>query len=40
MVFQAVGDDDYYGFGDATILPDRAEAERAVNTIAGLYTAA
>jgi len=37
MVFQVVGDDDYYGFNDDSILPDRAEAELAVNTIAGLY---
>jgi glycine/D-amino acid oxidase-like deaminating enzyme len=37
LVFQAVGDDDYYGFNDDTTVPDRAEAERAVNTIAGLY---
>jgi glycine/D-amino acid oxidase-like deaminating enzyme len=36
LVFQAVGDD-YYGFSDATTIPDRAEAELAVNTIAGLY---
>jgi hypothetical protein len=40
LVFQAVGDDDYYGFSDATTIPDRAEAELAVNTIAGLYNAA
>jgi hypothetical protein len=37
MVFQVVGDSDYYGFDDATTAPDRAEAELAVNTIAGLY---
>jgi glycine/D-amino acid oxidase-like deaminating enzyme len=37
LVFQVVGDDDYYGFNDATVVPDRAEAELAVNTIAGLY---
>jgi glycine/D-amino acid oxidase-like deaminating enzyme len=37
LVFQVVGDDDYYGFNDDTALPDRAEAELAVNTIAGLY---
>jgi FAD dependent oxidoreductase len=37
LVFQVVGDDDYYGFNDATTVPDRAEAELAVNTIAGLY---
>jgi hypothetical protein len=40
MVFQVVGDSDYYGYGDATAVPDRAEAEHAVNTIAGLYEAA
>jgi glycine/D-amino acid oxidase-like deaminating enzyme len=37
LVFQVVGDDDYYGFNDDTAVPDRAEAELAVNTIAGLY---
>jgi glycine/D-amino acid oxidase-like deaminating enzyme len=37
LVFQVVGDDDYYGFNDATTTPDSAEAEFAVNTIAGLY---
>jgi len=40
LVFQVVGDDDYYGFNDDTTVPDRAEAEIAVNTIAGLYKAA
>ena len=37
LVFQATGDDDYYGFGDDSEAPDRAEAERAVNTIASLF---
>jgi glycine/D-amino acid oxidase-like deaminating enzyme len=37
LVFQVVGDDDYYGFNDEATTPDRAEAELAVNTIAGLY---
>ncbi len=37
MVFQLVGDDDYYGFNDATAAPDRAEAELAVTTIAQLF---
>jgi FAD dependent oxidoreductase len=37
LVFQAVGDSDYYGFDDDTAVADRAEAERAVNTIAGLF---
>jgi hypothetical protein len=40
LVFQVVGEDDYYGFNDDSIVPDRAEAELAVNTIAGLYPAA
>jgi glycine/D-amino acid oxidase-like deaminating enzyme len=39
LVFQVVGDDDYYGFDDDTATPDRAEAERAVNTIAALFAA-
>lgn len=37
LVFQAVGDSDYYGFNDDTAVADRAEADRAVNTIAGLF---
>jgi glycine/D-amino acid oxidase-like deaminating enzyme len=37
LVFQVVGEDDYYGFGDDTTTPSRAEAELAVNTIAGLF---
>jgi glycine/D-amino acid oxidase-like deaminating enzyme len=40
LVFQVVGNDDYYGFNDATVVPDRSEAELAVNTIAGLYRSA
>jgi glycine/D-amino acid oxidase-like deaminating enzyme len=39
-VFQALGDSDYYGFDDDSTVPDRAEAERAVNTIANLFNAA
>ena len=38
LVFQVVGEDDYYGFNDESALPDRAEADRAVNTIAGLFS--
>jgi len=38
LVFQVVGEDDYYGFNDDTALPDRGEADRAVNTIAGLFS--
>ena len=37
LVFQAVGTNDYYGFDDATAVPDRGEAEHAVNTIAALF---
>jgi glycine/D-amino acid oxidase-like deaminating enzyme len=36
LVFQVVGDD-YFGFDDDTAIPDRAEADRAVNTIAALF---
>jgi hypothetical protein len=36
-VFQVFGENDYYGFGDETAEPDRAEAELAVTTIAGLF---
>jgi D-amino-acid oxidase len=39
LVFQVVGDNDYYGCNDETAVPDRAEAERAVNTIASLFAA-
>ena len=38
LVFQVIGDSDYYGFDDATAVPDRAEAELAVRTIAGLFS--
>ena len=38
LVFQAVGEDDYYGFNDATADPDPAEAAFAVNTIAALFS--
>jgi glycine/D-amino acid oxidase-like deaminating enzyme len=37
LVFQVVGNSDYYGYGDDTAVADRAEAELAVNTIAGLF---
>src|SRR5206468_11054508 len=39
LVFQVVGDNDYYGYNDDTEVPDRAEAERAVNTVASLFAA-
>jgi glycine/D-amino acid oxidase-like deaminating enzyme len=37
LVFQVTGENDYYGYDDDTEVPDRAEAERAVNTIASLF---
>jgi glycine/D-amino acid oxidase-like deaminating enzyme len=37
LVFQVAGDSDYYGYNEETEAPDRAEAERAVNTIASLF---
>ena len=37
LVLQVVGEDDYYGYDDETTVPDRAEAEQAVNTIASLF---
>jgi len=37
LVFQVFGANDYYGYNDDTTVPDRAEAEHAVNTIAGLF---
>jgi glycine/D-amino acid oxidase-like deaminating enzyme len=37
LVFQVLGENDYYGYGDDTVRPDRAEAALAVNTIAGLF---
>jgi glycine/D-amino acid oxidase-like deaminating enzyme len=37
LVFQASGENDYYGYNDDTTVPDRAEAAHAVNTIASLF---
>jgi hypothetical protein len=37
LVFQVVGDNDYYGYDDEPEAPDRTEAEHAVNTIAALF---
>lgn len=39
FVFQVVGDGDYYGYGDDSTIPNRAEAEHAIRTIAGLFAA-
>ncbi len=40
LVFQVTGDNDYYGYNDDNEKPDRAEAERAVTTIAALFAGA
>ena len=37
MVFQVVGDSDYYGVGDDTTQPDRTEAQLAITTITALF---
>ena len=37
QVFQVTGPNDYYGFGDDTTVPNRAEAEKAVTSIASLF---
>jgi hypothetical protein len=36
-VFQVIGADDYYGYGNDTTVPDRAEAEHVINTIQSLF---
>ncbi len=40
FVFQILGPDEYYGYGDETAVPDREEANRAVRTITGLFAVA
>lgn len=40
FVFQVTGADEYYGYGIEGTEPDRAEAERALSTIAGLFKGA
>jgi hypothetical protein len=37
FVFQVTGADEYYGYGIEGTEPDRAEAEKALSTIAGLF---
>jgi len=37
LVFQVVGENDYYGYNDDSAVPDRAEAAHSVETIAGLF---
>jgi glycine/D-amino acid oxidase-like deaminating enzyme len=40
LVFQVIGDNDYYGYDDPSTAPDRTEAELAVHTIARLFGSA
>ena len=40
LLLQVTGENDYYGYGDETVVPDRAEAEHAVTTIASLFPGA
>jgi glycine/D-amino acid oxidase-like deaminating enzyme len=37
FVFQVTGNDDYYGYGTDTTMPDRVEAEHAIQTIQSLF---
>lgn len=37
FVFQVVGYDDYYGYGNDATAPDRAEAEHAIQTIQSVF---
>ena len=37
LLLQVTGENDYYGYGDDTTVPDHAEAEHAVTTIASLF---
>jgi glycine/D-amino acid oxidase-like deaminating enzyme len=37
FVFQVIGPDDYYGYGDDSTVPDRTEAEHAIRTIQSLF---
>jgi glycine/D-amino acid oxidase-like deaminating enzyme len=37
LVFQVLGDNDYFGYDDETVVPDPAEAAHAVTTIARLF---
>jgi polyvinyl alcohol dehydrogenase (cytochrome) len=36
-LLQVIGDNDYYGYDDESVMPDRMEAEHAVTTIASLF---
>jgi glycine/D-amino acid oxidase-like deaminating enzyme len=40
FVFQTIGANDYYGYGDDTTVPNRAEAEHAIRTIQSLFPSA
>ena len=37
LLLQVTGENDYYGYGDDTTVPDHPEAEHAVTTIASLF---
>lgn len=37
LLLQVTGENDYYGYGDESTVPDRAEAEHAVTTMAKLF---
>ena len=39
FVFQVIGADDYYGYGDDSTVADRHEAEHAIQTIQSLFAA-
>ena len=39
LLLQVTGENDYYGYDDETAVPDHAEAEHAVTTIASLFPA-
>ena len=40
LLLQVTGENDYYGYGDETVVANRAEAEHAVTTIASLFPGA
>jgi glycine/D-amino acid oxidase-like deaminating enzyme len=37
FLFQVIGNNDYYGYGDDTTAPDRVEAEHSIQTIQSLF---
>ena len=40
LLLQVTGENDYYGYGNESVTPDRAEAEHAVTTIGSLFAPA